>query len=78
MIIGSIMAASTKALKCMSDDDDKIHQLTDDDSQQHNYRLIDVVSAKTLKFMLAAVYQINRRGHHLNKQRFSYSEDNIT
>ena len=77
MIIGSIMAASRKALKCMSDDD-KIHQLIDDDSQQHNYRLIDVVSAKTLKFMLAAVYQINRRGHHLNKQRFSYSEDDIT
>ena len=33
MIISSMVAASTKALKFMSDDD-KIHQQTDDDSHQ--------------------------------------------
>ena len=40
MIISSMMAASMKALKFISDDDE-IHQQTDDDSHQHDYRLID-------------------------------------
>ena len=40
MIISSVMAASTKGLKFMSDDDE-IHQQIDDDNHQHDYRLID-------------------------------------
>ena len=40
MIISSVIAASTKALKFMSDDDE-IHQQPDDDCHQHDYRLMD-------------------------------------
>ena len=35
-----MVAASTKALKFISDDDE-IHQQTDDDSHQHDYGFID-------------------------------------
>ena len=40
MIISSMVAAFTKALKFMSDDDE-IHQQTDDDGHQHDHRFID-------------------------------------
>ena len=69
MIISSLIAASTKASKFMSDDDE-FHQKTDDDSHQYDYRLMDGWLQKnqasmTYNYVDDSVDEINRRGLHL-------------
>ena len=68
MIISSLIAVSTKASKFLSDDDE-IHQQTDDDSHQHDYRLMDGwfyknQASMTYNYVDDSVDEIDRRGLH--------------
>ena len=68
MIISSLIAVSTKASKFLSDDDE-IHQQTDDDNHQHDYRLMDGwfyknQASMTYNYVDDSVDEIDRRGLH--------------